>query len=858
MPVGGAQGDGRIQPARLAFLSIYNPELGPTDETFRNQAVFYYTRGAQRRRPAETRPADEDATFQEEENEQLRQIGLAQGMVNFARGFSENDSVDSIETEKSRIVLYELEKGWWILASIDLTRIPTNPTNHLSSGTTEQAIGKPAIEYSSREVAPPSLLIQDLIRAHSIFCLHHGPSLSSLYVKISRQQFCNTLDRFWTQFARDWDVLLHGNPAVAAFGGLKLAAGGELGFGVGEEEWGSGEREVLEDLVGRTDGLVDVLVSRFGEPSRSPDTSPPSSKKPQLLPTTWIGCGHDPEAPDGVIFGGVGNLTRASLRNVSQWMATIYRDGEYAYGVSQNPHSNRKRRRHNPANSANGTARIIRNRDPEAGSRVEDLPARGASSLSRSPENRQATHSGIPPPIVSAAETALNNATSSADAHRKDEANKERTGTVRKRPALLSSGSWMRVLTLGYVGTPTSVKTQGPEERPEVAENDEAVDPSEAPLAQLEPTPDGAGEEHERLVQRQHESSGYYLIGLRGDLNSLQSDLDDEDEADSIGSRLLLRTLYIELTGRTFNTIEVDKTLSRDTSDVRNTETFTESWASAEDGFKRLRVVVYAHRPFIYAFLFDPRTDSLAIPSFYRSLATHLKPLHKPLCRNTAPTTIESRIESAQQSVAKTTSPSTNPSNHRIFDLIYDPATLTVHTSLPNVPDPACAPSATAAGLPPSWTRVEALNVHTQVLSLLAATRRQPRECERTCKTSRGWWVVWMRLPPSPSSSSFSPPSSSSSMATLRLRGENAEVNPQGHEGRQAILVRKASDGQAGAGARVSAGGWGASAGVFGLRAPSWGGMGSGGGGGGWPGRLAEGIGIDARRYVEGLLSLNR
>lgn len=32
------------------------------------------------------------------------------------RNFSNGESVDAVETEKSRIVLHELETGWWILA----------------------------------------------------------------------------------------------------------------------------------------------------------------------------------------------------------------------------------------------------------------------------------------------------------------------------------------------------------------------------------------------------------------------------------------------------------------------------------------------------------------------------------------------------------------------------------------------------------------------------------------------------------------------------------------------------------------------------------------------------------------------
>jgi hypothetical protein len=120
--------------------------------------------------------------------------------------------------------------------SVDLTRLP--------SSNKEQEY-----EYSSREVSPAPLLLQQILTAYRIFTLHHGPSLSDMYVKLTTDKFSAILDRFWTRFCRNWDVLLHGNPAVDIFGGLKLAAGGELGYGVGEEDWGSGDREVLEDLV---------------------------------------------------------------------------------------------------------------------------------------------------------------------------------------------------------------------------------------------------------------------------------------------------------------------------------------------------------------------------------------------------------------------------------------------------------------------------------------------------------------------------------------------------------------------------------------------------------------------------------
>lgn len=75
----------KVVPAQLSFLAIYNPALGPTDETFRDQVVYYYSRVANENRKKARNDAAVTAELREEENEKLRQIGLAQGMVDFAR-----------------------------------------------------------------------------------------------------------------------------------------------------------------------------------------------------------------------------------------------------------------------------------------------------------------------------------------------------------------------------------------------------------------------------------------------------------------------------------------------------------------------------------------------------------------------------------------------------------------------------------------------------------------------------------------------------------------------------------------------------------------------------------------------------
>lgn len=108
----------RIIPAQLGFLAIYNPSLGTTDSTVADQIVYYSSPESQERsrHRGSSRSKSKNEAAREESNFQLRQVGLAQGMVEFGKSFSDGRSVDTIETEKSRIILHELESGWWILA----------------------------------------------------------------------------------------------------------------------------------------------------------------------------------------------------------------------------------------------------------------------------------------------------------------------------------------------------------------------------------------------------------------------------------------------------------------------------------------------------------------------------------------------------------------------------------------------------------------------------------------------------------------------------------------------------------------------------------------------------------------------
>ena len=561
-------------------------------------------------------------------------------------------------------------------------------------------------------------------------------------------------------------MLLHGNPAVDIYNGLKLSAGGELGIGVGEEEWGSGEREVLEGFMGRTKGLVDLVVSRFGVPFHG--ASNPNS---EIKLSGGYGAGEYPGPSDGTIFSGTGALTRSSIRNVSSWMEWLYMHGETAYGVKDNPSSLRRTRmkRERPLNPGNN------------------------------PRSNDSTPAGIPAPIVPPLNSQRRKS-SNIPTHDGRASSEKRPLTPRGpggENIVTGTETLVKYLTLGVYGSQWGIASgRSPvNERLSNLRGDSDGLPSSKPGSSLpEPEPEFL--------------KGYFLLGLLGELEEeIQGDLLIQDtqgdtdrealsERGASNNRIVMRTVHVE------------RRRERQIDEQDGSKDKVE-----EDYFDKLRVVVYVQEPFMFTFLFEMETDSLAIPSFYRSLHHQLGPLQRPLLSSTSPSKVSERLWEAASPRSTDASKSTQP----ISDLVYDPVRLTVHTTIPNIPEPVQSPAASSA----IWTRAEAMTVHSQILNTYTSTRHHSSELERTCKTSRGWWLVWMRLPHPPTTS---------------------QTHSSGY--REAFLMRKASDyvkptprkssSRYASNSSTDSAGWGS------------------------PGKLAEGIGVDARQYIEGLLSLNR
>ncbi|KAF7597460.1 hypothetical protein BBP40_003707 [Aspergillus hancockii] len=785
-----------VVPAQLSFLTIYNPLLGTTDETIRDQVAFYTSRLDRLRRSESSTDKNDDKKSGDGWNERLRQIGLAQGIVSFARDFSKGQAVDYVETEKSLIVLHELERDWWILASIDLTRLPTDPSNRSSSQ--RNASDPPSFHYSSREMCPSHLLIQQLRRAHSIFLLHHDITLDALYQRVGKSTLCTLLESFWLRFAWNWEVLLSGNPAVDVYNGIKLSAGGELGVGVGEEEWGSGEREVLEDFVARTDGLVDLVVSRFGDPFIPSDDAAIANQSAD--PTSegedenrWLGSDTYPRPPDGVIFSGVGAISRPSVVRVSQWMEWVYKYGPDAYGVGEDPTSPRRRKRR----------RRQRGRPRE---NVNTLP--NSRDNSRSGNIDRSFSPGIPRPLVMG---------TSQPSQPPQESHEESLGSSgESSPARNENGSdWMgattgafvKYLTLGYGSSWSMSKTPSPHPRVEALKQEnssvsanEQTDPPTVTQETSEESPSKPGD------TPRPQTRGKFIVGLQDNIPSRDGqslEVPDPANASTEKSENMIsqRTLYMHLAAQSEGN----------------------SWGSTQ-----LRAVVYIHQPFMYTFLFEAQTSSLADPSLYHSIHHQLDPLHESLNKSTSPANAAARILVSGKSLEINQKFATE--NEAVYDLVYDPTNLTIRSSIPNIPDLGFFPLDPNTTL---WSRVESLNIHHRLLSTYIETRSRPLELERTCKTSRGWWIVWARMS-DPSGKSTNDKSTSS------LDGPRQE----------AFLIRKASDHASTSSHARNNSGSRFFRDLGGASSPGLSEMG--------PGKLVEGLGLDARRYIENLLSLNR
>ncbi|KAF8544076.1 hypothetical protein BDD12DRAFT_817892 [Trichophaea hybrida] len=668
-----------ITPASLQSLAIYNPSLGPTDESLPDQLVFYTSR----RGSAVT------------ENEKLRQIGLAQGIAEFARGFSTTDNCTSVETQKSRVVTLELEGGWWVHAQIELTYI-YNPI-----------VQPPTTEYSSREVAPPQLLLAQLKKAHAQFCFLYG-TMAMNWERLDRVTFCRRLEKYWLRWAWvRWEVMLWGSPAVDILGDKAISmAGGRLG-----KEIEKHERDFMVEWAKKEKvrGLVDMVVSRFGEADspavridasgttarggsglwfwhrKGEGTSNDSKKSADELPPTLM-------PSDGCIFKGIDAL---EVKEVTNYLSELYEKGDDAYAVSNSGVRRKKRKKPNEPSRlgiSSGESSPRRSTSTVRLAREgSDGPKRSGSNLGKEASENPTETTKPPNPISPSGESGLGNVLAGPSQGEDTE-----DTTTKLRSLAAANGKILNLLTFGWSSRVNLGRSTAPaEDTGDSTTPEDNTEPTETETTGP-PTETAKNED----IKRQR---GSFLVGFQGDLDL--EDIDDDHE-DSSG-RITSRTAWLSRTPL------VDKTLETTSTEILDAD------RPKPPPLEEFKIVVYTNKPFIFAFLFNPSSHSLSSPSFYRSIHHQLSPL------------VQSLVPSpAKQSLRTISSNPCKPPFHLI--LLTSPSAL--YTTIPPIPEPGRDV--------PGWSRADALHVYMVILGML----QERGDRERSVRSMKGWWVNWMKL----------------------------------------------------------------------------------------------------------------
>ncbi|KAG0294502.1 vacuolar fusion protein ccz1 [Linnemannia gamsii] len=167
-------------PASLNYFCIYNPDFGPTDETQHEQLLYYVAR----------KTVSVDA--------KMRNIGLAQGLVNFARIFSPTAPCENVHSQKNRLVFYEAEPGYWLNLSIELGTVKR---------TVKGTDGKPRVitEYLEHEVH--DTVVSALLRqAYAMFRVTHGTMESLVHAhEGNTRPLQRRLEEFFESWVLGWE-----------------------------------------------------------------------------------------------------------------------------------------------------------------------------------------------------------------------------------------------------------------------------------------------------------------------------------------------------------------------------------------------------------------------------------------------------------------------------------------------------------------------------------------------------------------------------------------------------------------------------------------------------------------------------
>ncbi|CAI2193224.1 9100_t:CDS:2, partial [Funneliformis geosporum] len=165
-------------PPSLSYFCVYNPSFGPTEDSQKDQLLYYTSKN--------TVPMDV----------KMRQVGLAQGLINFTRVFSPSKPCENVHTQKNRLAIYEPEPDYWIHISIELGYVKK---------VIKDKEGKPKtiIEYLDANLHDSGVR-RMLELGYEMYRIFNGPfeyTVRTTGIKVLK----NKLEEFFANWVFEWD-----------------------------------------------------------------------------------------------------------------------------------------------------------------------------------------------------------------------------------------------------------------------------------------------------------------------------------------------------------------------------------------------------------------------------------------------------------------------------------------------------------------------------------------------------------------------------------------------------------------------------------------------------------------------------
>ncbi|RUS14706.1 hypothetical protein BC938DRAFT_477265, partial [Jimgerdemannia flammicorona] len=181
---------GRTSPI-LSYFCVYNPSLGPTEETNKDQ-ILYYT--AKRTVPLDVK---------------MRQVGLAQALVNFTTVFSPTRPAQTVHSQKNRMVFLEPEPGFWVHMCVELgvsrRQIKDATTGKLKTIT--EYLDAELNDRALESVLEVGYRMYRLLNGTFTSMLHSHPTLTNplLVTRQSTRRLMHAIEEFFADWIWRWD-----------------------------------------------------------------------------------------------------------------------------------------------------------------------------------------------------------------------------------------------------------------------------------------------------------------------------------------------------------------------------------------------------------------------------------------------------------------------------------------------------------------------------------------------------------------------------------------------------------------------------------------------------------------------------